>query len=122
MMMTETHKELQHHIIEEHGINCEHCEFETKSKVELKRHMVEEHTHYCDRCNFTLMSKLKLKNHICKVTIQNPTFGFWIPYNLIGKPVKEGDVRHFKLNCFVKNREVLWPDLIQEMKPTDIKE
>ena len=76
--------DLRMHIKAKHKFQCDLCSYVSEKEEDLKSHAFSIHKggkvmtdqeFKCDRCELTCKTKLKLKNHICKVEVQNPSYG-----------------------------------------------
>ena len=93
------------HTQEKHDNGVEHslqnCDLATTSKSDLKD-LSDVYEHKCTLCNYTCKTELKLKNHICKIDIQNPTFGdFYMKNWIVANKCSPIFSSKRKRNCFI---------------------
>ena len=77
---------MSEHKHEKHQNKYVHCEFVTQCKDTFDAHRKENHKYSCDKCLLTSKDDWTNKIHICKVDINNPTFGDfytkeWLDHN-----------------------------------------
>ena len=83
-------------------VRCPECEYTAKSEWYLDDHMLDKHNFPCGDCCLIFRTMGRLRNHICKLPINNPTFG-----SLYSKSWWDGNGCN-PIFCHQKNQEVAW--------------
>ena len=64
-----------HNFTHRKDYKCDECDFEARFSEDLKMHIHEKHQLQCQDCHENFNGRKKLDNHMCRLHIENPSFG-----------------------------------------------